>query len=112
MKADMVSMAHHGGPGAEEEFYDVIQPEYVWFPNRYAYKDDNGNYIGYMKQDNWYAKVDQHVCIDMECVKYIIFSATYNTTLFITVDGPAINDLYDAGKGVSIPNDAKEIVRK
>lgn len=112
MKADMVSMAHHGGPGTEEEFYDVIQPEYVWFPSRYGYKDNDGNYIGYLKQDNWYAKVDQHVCIDMECVKYIIFSAEYNTTLFIKVDGPAINDLYDAGKGVSIPNDAKEIVRK
>ncbi len=113
LDSDMVAMAHHGGPGTEKEFYDAITPEYVWFPNRYAvYKNGNGDYTGYMNDTTWYAQVDQYVCIEMDCVKYIIFADTYNTTLFLTVDGPAINELYAAGTGETIPNDAKPIVRK
>ncbi len=113
LKSDMVSMAHHGGPGTEEEFYDDIAPEYVWFPNRYnSYKNEKGEFTSYMASSSWYAIVDQHVCKDLESVKYIIFADTYNATLFFTVDGPAINELYDAGKGQLIPNDAKQIVRK
>ncbi len=106
LKSDMVAMAHHGGPGTEEEFYDDIAPDYVWFPQIRT------SYDSYMKSSYWYSIVDQHVCKELESVDMIILADTYNTTMFFTVNGPDLAHLYNAGGGDYVPNDAKTLIYK
>ncbi len=106
LQSDMVAVAHHGGPGTEETFYDDIAPDYIWFPNLRI------SYESYMKGSSWYAKVDQYICNDLESVDMIILADTYNTTMFFTVDGPALDALYDAGNDRYVPNDASSLIYK
>lgn len=95
--SDMVAISHHGGPGVENLFYDLITPELVWFPTL------RSSYNGYMGSGSWFGKVDQHVCKEMECVKYIIIADAINTTVFFKKDGPDMENLYAAASDEEDP---------
>lgn len=54
LKSDMVTVAHHGMSGAEFEFYELVQPSVVFWPNRWYEEDFERN----------------HKLRAMECVKH------------------------------------------
>ena len=54
LKSDMVTVAHHGMSGAEFEFYELVQPSIVFWPNRWFEEDYERN----------------HKLRAMECVKH------------------------------------------
>lgn len=43
LKSDMVTVAHHGMSGAEFEFYELVQPSIVFWPNRWYEEDFERN---------------------------------------------------------------------
>ena len=92
IESDMVAVAHHGGPGVENLFYELVNPEIVWFPTL------RSSFNGYMGGGSWFAKADQYVCNEIENVKYIILADTINTTVFFTKNGPDTDNFYAAGK--------------
>ena len=102
----MVAVSHHGGPGLENLFYDLVAPEIVWFPHV------RNNFNDYMNAGNWYSLVDQHVCKKIESVKCIIIADKINTTVFIGSDGANIDTFYSAGTGETFTENATAIIRK
>ena len=98
LQSDMVTMAHHGGPGAESRFYDLIAPKVVWWPHV-----KSSVYGGYLKTEasatpannfGFHNAVDQHVFYDIQSVDYIYISDSYNITLYLRAAGPDYNNLY------------------
>lgn len=106
IQSDMVAVSHHGGPGVENLFYDLIAPEVVWFPTI------RPSYDGYMSTGTWFSAVDQHVCREIESVKCIIISDTVNTAVFIRPDGVDLDTFYSAGKGTTFTEHETAIIRK
>ena len=43
LKSDIVTVAHHGMSGAEIEFYELVQPSIVFWPNRWYEEDYSRN---------------------------------------------------------------------
>ncbi len=110
LKSDMVSMAHHGGPGAETALYDLIAPTTVWWSmaktSVYAEGTTSGSIwnsvtvwdSGYMTSTNWYSRVDQYVAFTLTSVEYIFIADDYNITLWLSgTSGPQYDTLYAAG---------------
>lgn len=94
LDSDMVAVAHHGGPGTEKAFYNLISPDVVWFPNKHS------SYTGYYKQGSeWYMKVDQYVIEELESVECVIYAEGAHTTVFVTKDGPDLENFYAGGEG-------------
>ncbi len=115
LQSDMVAVSHHGGPGTEELFYELIAPEFVWFPNI------RSSYNGYMNGSSWYSKVDQFVCQQLDSVKYVIIAnsssdagkhTTYNVTLYFTANGPDTENFYNAVNGTEVEADGVTIIKK
>ena len=107
LRSDMVTMAHHGGPAVEEQFYTYVAPTVLWWPH-----NTNSVHSFYLKSDNWYCKVDQHA-FELPSVKYVYCSGDgHNTTLYLRADGPAYNDLYNAGFGTSLDYDNFHVIKK
>lgn len=110
LKADMVAMAHHGGPGAEAAFYDNVAPTVVWWPQSKdsvhpkSGKIPDSGFIpdyykytsGYLGGSAWYDAVDQYVTFGLSSVKYIYLSDDYNVT--ITLNGAFGQNAYYVGK--------------
>ena len=91
MKTDMVSVSHHGGPGATAEFYDVVAPKVVWWSM--AKGSAHG---GYSTNTNWYSKVDQHLIYNVTSVDYIYIADDYHITLTLKEAGPNYSGIYHA----------------
>lgn len=107
LKSDMVTMAHHGGPAVEELFYTYTAPTVIWWPHNTV-----SIHTGYLKQTNRHSRVDQHA-YNLPSVKYVYCSGdNHNTTLYLRADGPAYNDLYNAGFGESLDYDNYHVIRK
>ncbi len=103
LKSDMVSVAHHGNNGCEIDFYEMVQPTAVWWPHNAA---SVKNYLNTSRKDKDFRhQVDQHLCYDMESVKYIYTSGTmvkgdnYYTTLELKANGPDYENIYDLMTG-------------
>ena len=103
LKADMVSVAHHGNLGLEIEFYDLVSPTTVWWPHNAS---SVWNYLDPSKiNTNWQYEVDQHLIYDIPTVKYLFTAGGINrelqtdgcfTLLWLRADGPDYENLQDA----------------
>jgi hypothetical protein len=107
LQSDMVTMAHHGGPAVEELFYTYVAPTVLWWPHNTV-----SIHTGYLKQTNRHSLVDQHA-FNLPSVRYVYCSGDeHNTTLFLRADGPAYDELYNAGFGEYIDYDNYHVIRK
>ncbi len=102
LKSDMVTLAHHGGPGVEKAFYKLVAPRVVWWPHTagsiYYYKKSNGTVnAGYLTANTWHSKVDQFVVLALQSVDYVYIADRYNLTLDLTFDGPTYERIRNAG---------------
>ena len=98
LKSDMVTLSHHGGPGTETHFYDLIAPKVLWWPHL-----KNSVYNGYLKTNasatpennfGFHNAVDQHVFYDIASVEYVYISDDYNIMLYLRKDGVDYDNLY------------------
>ncbi len=78
LKADMVAVAHHGGPGAESAFYDNVAPKVVWWPQSKSSAYER------LQSNAWNNLIDYYVFYDLDSVNYIIISDDYNLTVTLT----------------------------
>ena len=103
LKADMVSMSHHGAAGLEKKFYAFVAPDVVWWPHVTSsiYYDSSSD-PGYLTMNNWYGKVSQFVFTALESVDHIYIADTYNITLTLTASGPQYDKVYEAVGGAVI----------
>jgi L-ascorbate metabolism protein UlaG (beta-lactamase superfamily) len=107
LRSDMVTMAHHGGPAVEELFYTYVAPTVIWWPH-----NSRSVHTGYLKQDNRHSLVDQHA-YNLPSVKYVYCSGDdHNTTLYLRADGPAYDELYNAGFGTALDYDQYHCIKK
>ncbi len=108
IQCDMVAISHHGGPGMETHVYDTIAPTTVWWPHTAT-----AAHTGYLKNSNWFSKVDQHIYNNIPSVEYVFISDVYNITLYLRPDGPDYENLYGAGaKGGPIDYDGYATIKK
>jgi len=109
MKADQVQIAHHGYNGVEEELYDLIEAELVWWPS------SGGHYAGSYSQansTNWYSRVNHHVAHEMTCVKMIIMHDGYDYTLTFTTAGPQYDNIVDVNDWEKKDPDGRNLIDK
>ena len=109
LKADMVSVAHHGNLGCEAEFYDLVSPTAVWWPHNASAA---WNYLkGDAKTQRWCFEVDQHLIYEIPSVQYMYTAGGNNserpldgcfTTLILRAGGPDYDNLVDALTGEPI----------
>ena len=103
LKADMVSIAHHGNIGCEIDFYETVQPTTIWWPNNAA------SAASYLNPDwvsaGWQREVDMYFANELDSVHYIFMSGIqtegdkHYTTLKFTVNGPDYENIYDLKTG-------------
>ena len=105
LKADMVSIAHHGNNGCEIDFYEMVDPTAVWWPHNVG---SIKSYLNPSKKDTDFRhQVDQYICNDLASVKYIFASGASNnsleekyfTTVEITAEGAQYEDVFDIMTG-------------
>ncbi len=107
LQTEMVTMAHHGGPAVEKEFYTYVAPSVIWWPHNTKVIHDK-----YLKNNDWYALVDQHA-YNLPSVEYVYCSGDdHNITLYLRADGPAYDELYNAGFGNALTYDDYHIIEK
>ncbi len=82
LRADMVSMAHHGGEGAESAFYDLVQPTIVWW----SYPMDSIPLSRGGTPSVWSVNVNNYVAKTLSSVKYILFADDCNLSVTLTAD--------------------------
>ena len=101
LKADMVSMGHHGGPGAESSFYDMVAAETIWWSMNISSVCNS-----YATKSSWYHRIDQYVAWGSSYTKYVLVAdaptgnstvKAGNLTVYLTANGPKYNELYNAG---------------
>ena len=93
LKSDMVQVSHHGGPGCEISFYEMVDPTVVWWPHTAS------AVVGYTNDPNatsFNKSVDYYIRYNLDSVKYIYISDIYNITLTLKPGGADYNNLYDA----------------
>ncbi len=92
LRANMVSLAHHGGPGTEDFFYTKVNASALWCPNTTA------GFNGWVERKDWVGDANREAAR----VNYII-TANYrnghfkNVTVNIKKNGPAYSEAYNAG---------------
>jgi hypothetical protein len=118
LKADMVSVAHHGNLGLEIEFYDLVSPTAVWWPHNASAA---WNYLkGDAKTQRWCFQVDQHLIYNIPSVKYMYTAGGNNserpmegcfTTLWLRANGPDYDNLQDAMTWEPIPYNGYNVAK-
>ncbi|MBE6629367.1 MAG: hypothetical protein E7624_00775 [Ruminococcaceae bacterium] len=104
LKAEMVSVAHHGNLGCEIEFYDLVSPTAVWWPHNASAA---WNYLRGNKdtQSRWCFEVDQHLIYNISTVQYLYTAGGWNnsqemdgcfTMIWLRADGPDYDNPVDA----------------
>lgn len=110
LQSDMVSVAHHGGPGWTAEVYDLVSPTTVcWSMGK------NAAYGGYSTSSNWYSIADQHVVYELTSVKYVFVADDYHTTIVLREQGADYDGIYDAvtkEKITYLETDQKSVMRE
>ena len=106
LKADMVSVAHHGNAGCEVDFYDMVQPTVIWWPHN---ADAAARYLNRSnKNEGWQYEVDQFFFYNLASVQYVYTSGVrggtaggrdFFTTLVLTKDGPDFDNIFDVVSG-------------
>jgi len=106
LKADMVSVAHHGNAGCEVEFYDLVSPTVIWWPHNATQVK---NYLDpAQKTKGWQYEVDQFFYNEIPTVQYLYASGIVGgsagsmdhfTTLVLTKDGPDYDNIFDVVSG-------------
>lgn len=98
MGSDLVQVAHHGGPGCENDMYNTVNASVVMFPNtleRYQTYTDATK----VKPGNRY-DVNRTLIFENENTEYVFISHQYHTTLVMGEDNkPMFDKIYDALKG-------------
>ena len=98
IKSDLVQVAHHGGPGCENDLYNTVNAAVVMFPNtleRYQTYTNAAN----RKPGNRY-DVNRTLIFENENTEYVFISHGYNTTLVMGEDNkPIFDQIYDAISG-------------
>ena len=98
MGSDLVQVAHHGGPGCENDMYDTVNASVVMFPNtleRYQTYTDESK----VKPGNRY-DVNRNLIFKNENTEYVFISHKNHTTLPIGADNkPIFDQAYDAIQG-------------
>ncbi len=97
LKSDMVAVTHHGGPGADEQFFDFVAAEAVWWPSRAnnimgstgTAKNPTG---GYLKLGSWHCKADQ-TAVYSDYAKYLFTATDYSIVLSIDGNGPKYDEI-------------------
>ena len=101
MESDLVQVAHHGGPGCENDMYNTVNANVVMFPNtleRYQTYTDASN----RKPGNRY-DVNRTLIFENENTEYVFVSDIYNTTLVFGEDNkPMFDAIYDAIGGPDV----------
>ena len=102
LKSDMVTLTHHGGPGADEQFFKFVDAEIVWWPHTATSACGKEGTLdkptgGYMKSTAWYAMADQ---LAVSLADYIFTATDYNIALFLSVEGPLFNEIKNIENGV------------
>ncbi len=103
LRADMMSVGHHGNVGCEIDLYDTVRPTAIWWPHNASairhYLNAKYLYRGYQFE------ADQYFAKEIPEVKYIFASGGANeedgpyTTVMLTVNGPDYENAYDAKTG-------------
>ena len=103
LKSDMVSITHHGGPGADEQFFDFVAAETVWWPSVANNIMGTGTALkpayGYLREGGWHARVDQ-TAVYSDYAKYLFTASDYCIALFIGADGPRHSEIKRIASGV------------
>ena len=98
MAADLVQVAHHGGPGCENDMYDTVNASVVMFPNtleRYQTYTDESK----VNEGNRY-DVNRNLIFGNKNTEYVFISHEKHTTLPIGADNkPMFDKIYDAIEG-------------
>lgn len=98
LQSDLVQVAHHGGPGCENDLYNTVNASVVMFPNtleRYqTYMDATKRSPG-----NRY-DVNRTLICENPNTEYLFISHNASTTIPIGADNkPMFDKIYDALKG-------------
>ena len=102
LKSDMVSVAHHGNNGCEVEFYAMVSPTTVWWPNTAGSAKSYLNPSKY--KSDFRHQTDQYLCNELESVKYVytagvaggsVGNLNHFTTLVLKASGPDYENIYD-----------------
>ena len=104
LKADMVSMAHHGGPGAESAFYDNVAPTVVWW----SYAKDSIQITKSGTPSSWNVNVNNYVFKTLSSVKYILIADDCNLSVKLSASTDLTNlgskpTAVAVGDGQSVP---------
>lgn len=103
LKSDMVSITHHGGPGADEQFFDLVAAKTVWWPSVANNIMGTGTAqkptYGYLKEGGWHARVDQ-TAVYSDYAKYLFTASDYCIALFIAANGPRHSEIKRIASGV------------
>ena len=103
LKSDMVSITHHGGPGADEQFFDLVAAKTVWWPSVANNIMGTGTAkkptYGYLKEGGWHARVDQ-TAVYSDYAKYLFTASDYCIALFIGANGPRHSEIKRIASGV------------
>ena len=91
LKCDMLSLSHHGGPGATMDFYNLVSASVVWMSNQKA-----SLYGWYSTSRAWYCVVDQTFLYSPTSTDYIFIADDYHITLVLKETGPDYNGIYCA----------------
>jgi hypothetical protein len=90
LKADLVQVAHHGNVGCENDLYNEINANAVYFPNSLS------AYKSYMNPDNrkstFCYDVDQTLIYDNPNTQYVYVSHEIHTTLPFSENGTPLYD--------------------
>lgn len=108
LKTDMVSVAHHGGPGVTSGFYDLVAPRAIWWS-----MGKGGVYNSYATGSSWHCRVDQHLMYDVASVEYIYIADDYHITLTLGEEGARYDHIRDAvtGEKISYYETAKSMTK-
>ncbi len=102
LKSDMVSLTHHGGPGADEQFFEMVDAEVAWWPmlassimgESGTAKDPKS---GYLAGSSWHCKADQKC---LELADYLFVADDYNIVLFFDKNGPKLEEIKKINNGI------------
>ena len=98
LEADMVQVAHHGGPGCENDLYNSVKASIVMYPNILTQYQ---NYLDASKRKpgNRY-DVNRTLLCENPNTKYVFVAHEYHTTIqFDDNNQPMLEQIYDAIEG-------------
>ena len=111
LESDSTSLAHHGNIGCENDLYNTVKANTVWWPH--VARSARGYLFAENREKSWVYDVDQTLVFDNPHTRYVYFSGSYariddktlvpfglHLTLPFGADGyPLHDDIFDTMRG-------------